>query len=163
MTYSLRRLDPATDSALFAETYRWLMEGPEWRRETEEVFGTLNEAEFLRGPFAPGRCDIGIWDDTKFIANVVLTLRAQNVYEVHFDARRGANSKVVIAAGLDIRNRMFGVYGAQYAYTWTPHWNRGVLQINKALEFLPDNVTMLRGTCRGRVIEWVRCGYKETV
>lgn len=156
MTYSIRRLDPITDSALFAETYRWLEEAPLWRRETEAVFGTLDLAEWLAGPSTPGRCDIGIFQDGVFVANVILTLKSRAVYEVHFDARRGATWSTIVRAGQDIRDILFGRYGAERAVTWTPRQNRAVLSINRAIGFRSDNVSMLYGKYRGRPIEWVQ-------
>lgn len=162
MTCSIRRLNPITDTPLFAETYRWLMEGPEWRRETEAVFGTLNRSEFLAGPSMPGRCDIGIFDNKKFIANVILTICGRGVFEVHFEACREADPVVIVDAGQDIRDILFGRYGAERVITWTPKWNRTVLSINRAIGFRPNNVSMLYGKYRSRPIEWVQYSLRKS-
>lgn len=152
---TVRRLDPTTDHLLFEQAYQWLIDGPAWRRETEAVFNTLDRTEWLAGAHLPGRIDIGIFLVSELTADVVLTMRGSNIYEVHFDAQRGTPTDVVIEAGLSIRDQMLQ-YGMQWCYTWTPHWNRPVLSVIKAIGFQPDNVSMLHGTCRGRLIEWVR-------
>lgn len=161
MTLSIRRLDPITDQLLFEQSYSWLMDGPEWRRESETVFGTLDHTEWLAQTHSPGRIDIGIFMDGVFTADTILTIRGHNIYEVHFDAKRGTPLEVVTEAGISIRDQMFA-YGMEWCYTWTPHWNRAVLAINKAIGFRPDNVSMLHGTCRGRLIEWVRYSLRST-
>jgi hypothetical protein len=155
MSYDIRRLDPITDSALFEAAYNWLVDSPQWRKDTEAVFGTLDREEYLAATHAPHRIDIGVFEDGELTALVTLTLVGHSTYEVHFEASRGASAKTVVAAGWEIRDQMFR-YGMQCAYTWTPHWNRRVLAINKAIGFQPDNVSMWRGSIGDRTIEWVR-------
>lgn len=155
MTLGIHRLDPTTDTALFEQSYQWLMDGPQWRRETEAVFSSLNHTEWMAATNASDRIDIGVFLDGRFVADVILTVRGRDIYEVHFDAQRGVSLYVVIEAGKTIRDQMFQ-YGMQWAYTWTPHWNRAVLAVNKAIGFRPSNVSMFRGSARGRLIEWVR-------
>lgn len=151
---TLRRLNAEKDLDLFHQSWGWLEESPDWRKETEAVFGAVDQDSYFAALSNPERIDIGVFDGA-FIALVTLTLRAPSIYEVHLEAGPAASSQSIIFAGWQIRERMFD-YGMQRAYTWTPHWNRPVLAINKAIGFQPDNVSMLRGTCRGRLIEWVR-------
>lgn len=155
MKVDIRRLDPWEDGHLLEEAFGWLVTSPSWRKQTEAVFGTLNWDDYLANAHDPGRVDIGIWVDGNFTAIVTLTIRAKNVYEVHFEAASSTPPEAVITAGQLIRDQLFGKYNAELAYTWTPKWNRGVLAIDKAIGFQPSNVTMLHGTCRGRLIEWV--------
>lgn len=151
----VRRLRPATDEYLFLEAFRWLDDSPPWRRETEAVFGTLDREEFLAATYSPTRIDVGVFDDRVLTALVSLSLAAHRTYEVHFEAARGANPAAVIEAGISIRDQMFR-YGCHTAFTWTVHWNRPVLAINKALGFRPSGVTMHHGSCQGRLIQWVQ-------
>ena len=153
---TIRRLNPIADITLFNQSYSWLEQSPRWRRETEAVFGTLDYHEYIAALANPERCDIGIFECDTFTALVTLTLRAPAIYEVHFEARRGASPRAVVQAGWEIRDQMFDYYDMQVAFTWTPHWNRRVLAINKAIGFSPDNVSMFRGVARNQPIEWVR-------
>lgn len=157
---TLRRLDPTADLALFAETWQWLEESPPWRKETEAIFGTVDHDEYFAALRNPERIDIGVFDGP-LTALVTLALRGRNIYEVHFEAKRGTRAESVIWAGWEIGEQMFSDYGMEMAYTWTPRWNRRVLAINKAIGFQPDNVTMLHGTCRGRLVEWVRYSIRK--
>lgn len=155
MKVDIRRIRP-DDRHLFETAYQWLLDSPEWRKQTEQVFGTLDEYEYMRAIDDPGRVDIGIWVEGLFKAIVTLTIRAKDTYEVHFEAAAGTDPEAIITAGHLIRDQLFGLYGAQLVYTWTPSWNRGVLAIDKAIGFTADHVSMFHGTCRGRLIEWVR-------
>lgn len=152
---SIRRLDPTADEALFHLAFGWLEDSPSWRRETEAVFGTLNREEYLQATLAPHRIDIGVFRGPEFIALVTLTMNAVNIYEVHFEAAPDADPKLIIQVGQSIRDQMWE-YDARLFYTFTPHWNRGVLAINKALGFKPTGVIMAKGTCRGRLIDWLQ-------
>lgn len=152
--YTFRRLDPNEDAPLFEQAYQWIEESPSWRKETEAVFGTLDHEEFMAAPHWDHRVDIGVFAP-EFTALVSLTLRAKGVYEISFGAKSGTDPKVIIAAGIEIRDQMWA-QGMELAVTWTPRWNRTVLAIDKAIGFVSTNVTMLHGVCRGRLIEWVQ-------
>jgi hypothetical protein len=162
MSWTIRRLNPITDESLFHIAFGWLEDSPSWRRETEAVFATLDREQYLQATLDPARIDIGVFNGPEFIANVILTLRGMDIYEVHFEAAPDADPKTIIAAGCQIRDLMFGQYGMQMAYTWTPKWNRGVLAINKALGFEPSGVMMIHGTARGRLIDWVQYSIRRT-
>lgn len=156
MDWTIRRLDPTDDEPLFHIAFGWLEDSPSWRRETEAIFGTLDRVQYLANTHDTHRIDIGVFDGPEFVADVILTLRAKGVYEVHFEAAPHADPTMVIEAGCAIRDQMFGEYDMRTAYTWTPKWNRGVLRINKALGFKPTGVKMLRGTARKRLVDWVQ-------
>jgi hypothetical protein len=156
MKLELRRLDPIADLALYETAYRWLMDSPSWRRQTEAIFGTLDHDEYMTATHSEGRCDVGIFRDGELTAIVILTITAKHTYEVHFESEGNVDPELIIAAGHMIRSQLFGEYGAQLAYTWTPSWNRTVLAIDKAIGFVDDGVRMLHGTCRGRLVEWIR-------
>lgn len=155
MDVTIRRLDPIADEPLFHIAFGWLEDSPSWRQETEAVFGTLDREQYLVNTIDDHRIDIGVFHGPEFIADVILTLRGKHTYEVHFEAAPDADPDAVITAGQWIRDQMLN-YGAQMFYTWTPKWNRSVLRINKALGFKPSTVTMLRGLCRGKLVEWVQ-------
>lgn len=158
--WSIRRLDSNIDEPLFRTMFTWLEQSPSWRRETEAVFGTLDLTEYLAATHWDRRIDVGVFVGSTLIACVTMTLTAKDTYEVHFEASRQADPAVVVAAGRVIRDQMFA-YGTQLAYTYTPRWNRTVLAINNALGFRPSGVIMLRGTCRGRLIEWLQYQVKN--
>lgn len=151
MNYSVRRLDPDKDAQAFQDAFDWLLSAPEWL-QTTEVADKSSRLAFVRDP----RCVcVGVFIGNELTAVVSLLLTGQHTYEVFLEAKRGTPAEVIVLAGCEIREQMFR-YGMQYAYTWTPRWNRGVLAINKAIGFRPDNVSMWRGSIGNRTIEWVR-------
>lgn len=156
MSLEIRRLDPAYDKWRYEASYFWLENSPVWRQHTEAVFGTLDYDEYMAARWGEKRIDIGIFADNAYIAKVVLHLVAKNTYEVSLESMRTAPIDAVITAGLSIRDQLFGQYGAQVAFAWVPRWAKSVQAILCAIGFSSDGVTMLRGTCRGRVIEWQR-------
>lgn len=156
MMLEIRRLDPAYDKHRFEASYFWLENSPVWRQHTEAVFGTLNYGEYMAVRWAENRIDIGIFVDGGYCAKVTLHLIAKNTYEVSLESMRATSPEAIVLAGLSIRDQLFGVYGAQVAIAWVPRWAKGVQAILRAVGFNCDGVTMLRGECRGRTIEWER-------
>jgi len=156
LSLDIRRLHPTSDGPLYREVYRWLLAAPPWRKEVEAVFSDWSPVGYHQAIRSEGRVDIGVFSNGNLIAVVVLTIQAKDVYEVHLDARPHADAAVIIAAGRLIRDQLFSLYNAQSVFAWTPKWHRGVIKILKAIGFHEDHVTMLHGTCRGRVIEWIR-------
>lgn len=161
MTLKIRRLDPVADLELFERCYSWLLDSPRWRLETEGVFGTLDRDEYLAAAHNPGRVDIGIFDG-ELVAKVALHLTAKNTYEVSLEADRCANTQLIIQAGCLVRDQLFGRYGAELAYVWIPTRHSSVQRIIKAIGFQADNVTMLHGEYRGRLIEWLLFSLKAS-
>lgn len=151
---TVRRLRVPDDLPLFEIAYSWLESSPQWRQDSEGVWNALDRDSYLAALNATDRIDIGVFVADALVAIVTLTLRAPHTYEVHFEAARGAPVDAVIEAGISIREQML-IYGAASFFTWTPRWNRAVLAINRAIGFLPQHVSMWRGTTGGRPIEWV--------
>jgi hypothetical protein len=153
MTLEIHRIDPARDYELFEKCYRWLQRSPRWRRDTEAVFGTMDQEEYLAAAHRPGRVDIGVFDGN-LIAKVALHLVARNTYEVSLEASRNVNLEAIIIAGCLIRDQLFGWYGAELAVMWVLTRHTGMHRIVHAIGFKPTGVTMLRRTPAGRVMEW---------
>lgn len=162
MSYDIRRIDPDADYVLYEQMYEWTESAPKWLRESTAAFGTLSRSDYIEGARWDRRIDIGIFDDGKLIACVTLILILHRIYEVHLEASRDADPALIIAAGCDIRDQLFGQYGAYEAFMWTPVWNRTVRRINKALGFEADNVSMFRGVSHGKLIEWRRYSIRST-
>lgn len=155
MNWYIRRLDPNTDEQLFEQMYDWLVGGPVWLRQCEAAWGPTDHDNYLAATHGEHRVDIGIFVADTLQACVTLTCATPNIYEVHLGARQGTNLRLIVQAGWAIRDQLFGEYGAEEVFLWTPRWNRPVRNAIKAIGFTPTNVTMWRGTYRGRLIEWV--------
>ena len=156
MTLGIRRLHPAYDRQLFEHSFSWLRNSPTGRRQTEDVFGTLDREEYLAAATDERRIDIGVFADKYFFAKVTLHLTARRTYEVSLEADRNAPVEGIVLAGQLIRAQLFGLYGAQLVFAWVPRWAKGVQAILTTIGFQPTGVTMLHGTSRGRLIEWVQ-------
>lgn len=159
----IRRLHPTVDLPLFEQSFEWLVTSPKWRRHVEAVFGTLNREEYLLTRWAETRIDIGVFDGPDYIAKVALHITAKHTYEVSLEARRDANPAVIIDAGCAIRDQLFGLYGAQLAYAWVPRWAKSIQAILTAIGFQDLGISMLRGVCRGRLIEWEQFSIRSSM
>lgn len=153
---NLRRLDPIADEPLLHIAFGWLEDAPRWRQESEAIFGTLDREQYLQNAVSPYRVDVGVFDGPEFVADIILYLRAKGVYEAHLEAKPDAIPELVADAARMVAAQLFTNYGAVLIYTWVPHFNRPVHKLNKAIGFGCDNVNMLRGTVRGRLVDWQR-------
>lgn len=152
----IRRLNPITDDSLFMQVYGWLEDSPRWRQESEGVWGSTAPDEWLAATHDPTRIDIGVWDAGELVGDIVLVLRAVGVYEAHLHARRGTKAEVIVEAVETAAAQLFGEYGAESVFAWVPTFNRAMRRIIKAIGFRADGITMWRGTCRGRLVEWTK-------
>ena len=162
MNLAIRRIDPMQDGPLIEHSFSWLLNSPVWRQQTEDVFGTLDYQDYIVAHNNERRIDIAVFEGKYHRAVVTLHLVAKNTYEVSLQADRKARPDVIIAAGCLIRDQLFGLYQAQLVYAWVPRWAKGVKAILTAVGFLPDCVTMARGTARRRLIEWDRYSLRRT-
>lgn len=156
MELTIRRLDPTNDEALYHIAFGWLEDAPKWRRETEAVFGTLDREQYLDNRLVPNRVDVGVFTGPEFVALITLMLIDVGIYEAHFESTPDCPRDVIVRAAQMVAHQMFTDYGMQAVYTWVPRYNRPVAAINKAIGFRRDGVNMLHGTCKGKLIDWVR-------
>lgn len=155
MTLEIRRLDPNADRLLYEQMFLWLHASPLWRQDTETVFGTLDLTEYMAATHDSTRIDVGVFEDGRLIADVIFTMRAKGVFEVHLEAARGADITAIVTAGRLIRDQIFA-QGAQVVYAWVPRRNLAVIRILQAIGFSHTYVSMLRTTPGGRVTEWAK-------
>lgn len=153
MTYSIRRLNPATDATLFRQAHGWLVSAPRWQRDAFTVFNSLELDDYLLATYSPNRIDIGVFDGG-LTAIITLTLVGPGIYEAHLEARRGTSTEVLTDAIAQVREQMFGRYNARQVFTWQPTANCAVRTIEKAVGFRSSGVSMFRGVSHNRPIEW---------
>lgn len=153
---AIRRLDPIADEALLRTTYEWYEAGPTWRHDTVRAFNTDDTlATWLYNAHEPSRCDIGVWADDAFIADIILTERAPRVVEVHFEASPKADVAALLTAFELVRDAAWR-NGIMEAYTMTPIFNRTILALDKAIGFVDYGVRMFKGVTHNRAIQWVK-------
>lgn len=150
----LRRLDPATDQELFQTTWDWFAAAPQWYRDAHTAFNDDKQSDWLYNAGAPGRCDIGVWHDETFIADIILTACSARTVEVHFESAPNADTAALLSAFEMVRDRAWA-QGIQRAVTWTPRFNRTILALDKAIGFVDRGVRMFKGITHGKPIEWV--------
>lgn len=156
MELSIKRLDPAADEPLYHIAFGWLEDAPRWRKEAEGVFGTLDREAYLTAATDPARMDVGVFDGPEFVALIALVLRARGVLEVYLEARPRISPTLLVQAAQSVAHQLFTSLGIQVIYSWVPACNRAVHKLNKAIGFQTDHVTMLRGTVRGKPLDWQR-------
>jgi hypothetical protein len=152
----IRRLNPVTDRLLYDTAFDWLDQSPDWRKDMEAVFAAATYDRYIAAIYDAGRVDVGVFVDRQLTAIVIFTIRSKFTYEVHLEADPKANAVEVTKAGCLIRDQIFNIHNARLVYAWVPSFNRPVKRILEAIGFRADHVTMLHGTCRGKLIEWVQ-------
>lgn len=151
----LRMLDPVADTNLLQQTFEWLQTAPQWRRDTVAVFGHDNLSTWLYNAQGPARCDIGVWVDKEFVADIILTARGPGIVEVHFEAKARTDPQHLLTAFEIVRDRAWE-QGLIEAYTWTPTFNRLIIAMDKAIGFVDQGVRMFKGQTHGKAVQWVK-------
>lgn len=148
---NIRALHPSEES-LFREAYSWTAEAPEWFRQMDKVFPESFGDYHLRA-FDAGEINYGIFDGG-LVGLLTINDCGHGVFNVHVSAKRGASIDAMFEATSMLRDHLFEI-GAQVLHGWVARFNRGVIRLGEYAGFRKDGIRMLKGTCRGRVIEWV--------
>lgn len=118
---------------------------PEWFRQSTEVW-QQTEDDFL------GFCR-RCWKILEINKQALLYIETQdNTANIHFSLKRGVKPESLISELEKIRTDIFKEF--PIITGWVNKRNRGLKAICRALGLEHYGVTMIRGECRGKVIEW---------
>lgn len=149
---NIRRLDPETDSDLYAIAWGWERSYPRWLRDAEKTCG-LPLPEFMAK--AVTRADIGIFAPD-FIGMVSVIPRGNRVFEGHIWAKRGAKIEGMAVAGGSICQGLARDLGMKAGYVWIVKRNIPIKRLCGIIGLLPDGAEIVDGESHGKSIVWQR-------
>jgi hypothetical protein len=146
---TVRLLDSEQDKDFLIEAWHFKDTAPRWFRECLDIFKeTIDEyLESARDEF-----HFGVFDDEGLAATVRLIPERPTIWNLHLYARKGASLDILLAAGIDIRERMLP-HGATF-YGYLPVRNKGVSWLYEALGFVDSGLRLYKGVVHGKVVEW---------
>jgi len=150
---NIRRLDPVKDEELLKEAYSWDRTRPQWYLDMDAVYGPDDFSSYIRAAKGEQRIDIGMFAD-ELVTVFVLSERSPQRFEVHIMAKRGINNQMIAEAACQIQEQLFQ-RGAKSISGWIASRNRPLLELARMVGFVKTRLTMMKGSYRGRVIEWV--------
>ena len=151
---NFRRLSPVEDKTLLREAYLWDQDRPQWYRDMDAVYGPDNFQAYIEAAKGIRRIDVGVFD-ASLIGVFILSERQPSVFDVHVMAKRGASNEILADAAHQIRWQLFA-QGAQSISGWIASRNKPLLALANMVGFIRTSLAMLKGTYRGRVINWVQ-------
>lgn len=157
----IRRLDPDKDESLLREAFSWDQGKPSWYRQMDRVFGPDNVEDFLKLINDPLNAFIGIFNP-QLVGLIVVALASKDRYAAHLWAKRGTGLPVLVEAGCQVLNDMFGL-GMVEGFVYVAEKNRTVRRLCEAIGFSEDGIVMYRGTYRGKIIKWIRLSCSRQV
>ena len=157
----IRKLDPEKDRGCFIEGWLWESSAPRWFKDADRVFGPATFEDFLESSREPNRATFAIFDD-RLAGLIIFTLRGSSV-EVDLMARPKVPRGTIFTGASVLRDRIFNDLPIQGLYVWLPRKNYPTIRLCSMLGFRETGMTMIRGTYRARVIEWVHLSIPREV
>lgn len=151
----IRRLLLPDDEHLLREAYQWDEQRGEWYRAVDRVFNSGTEDKFVEKAHDLRNAFVGVFEQDKMIALILVETPAPLFHEAHLAARRGADSTKVVAAAVQLASDLLNM-GAIQISVWVAEKNRPVKQICDRIGFTHDGVVMWKGAYKGRVIKWLK-------
>jgi hypothetical protein len=144
----VRLLDSDTDRDLLIEAWHFRDTAPRWFRECLDIFKETKE-EYLEN--SRDELHFGVIDD-QLLAVIRLIPEKQGMWNIHLSARKGTAPEVLLAAGLNVRERMVK-HGASF-YGYLPERNKTIGLLYEALGFVDSGLRIYKGVVHGKVVCW---------
>ena len=157
----IRRLLLPEDEHLLREAYQWDEQRGEWYRAVDRVFNTGTEDKFVEKAHNLRNAFVGVFEQDKMLALILVETPAPLFHEAHLAARRGADSMKVVAAAVQLASDLLNM-GAIQISVWVAEKNRPVKQICDRIGLAHDGVVMWKGAYKGAPIRWLRYSLKRT-
>ena len=151
----IRRLDPFFDVELLRLAHGWDKETPQWYREMDEIFDSTLD-EYLARAREETQANIGLFEGDEMFALVYVNLVGSGVLDAHLAVKRKASPEKVLAGIVEIRDSLFRQLNTKIIYAWLARQNRPLVKMVLRCGFRLDGLTMLKGSIRGKIVEWVR-------
>lgn len=151
----IRRLNPGEDRRCFVDAWLWETEVAPWYQAASRVFGPATLDDWLEASREETRATFGIFDPD-LIGMFIFTLRGKGLYEVDFIAKPRCSVGALVDAALGLRDALFKDLEAEEIYCWVPRKNVPTRRLCATIGLRDTGLRLLRGSYRGRVLEWVR-------
>lgn len=158
----IRRLDPDEDRDCFVRGWLWETEAAAWYKAADRVFGPPTFEDWLKASQEETRATFGVFEP-ELIAMFILTLKGKGLYEVDFLAKPKCAVGAIVEAGTYFRDAVFNDLGAQEVFCWTVKKNYSTRKLCGIIGFRDTGLRLLKGSYRGRVLEWHRLSITRPV
>jgi hypothetical protein len=149
MTIIVRLLDGDADRDLLIEAWHFRDTAPRWFRECLDIFKETKD-EYLEN--AKGELHFGVFEDDRLDAVIRLIPEKPTVWNIHLSARKGIALETLLAAGVNVRERMLKHDASFYGYL--PERNKGISRLYEALGFVDSGLRLYKGVVHGKVVAW---------
>ena len=150
----LRQINATEEKALFDEAAQWGANRPEWFKVAEAV-DTPNAQAWYEFACQPSTLNFGVWMDGEFCALIQFSEAAPGCFEIHFDGNGSLAHDALADAIFTVIWELF-LAGAQTVFVWTVKQHRAIRKICNACQGFWDGARRLKGSYKGRPIEWLR-------
>lgn len=155
--FTLRRLDPATEAEALLMAFRWdTADAPEWFRRAESVWSEETPENVLERARRSVQTDVAVEKNGQIAGIITLEMIAPGVIEMFFSAPRGSDSVLLRAACWQVGSQLLRDGVAAKLVSWVCTLNRGAMRLNRDCGMQETGISLLKGTVRGRVLEWKR-------
>jgi len=135
------------------DAWRWEARAPRWFRDADKVFGPQTFEDFLESSKEFERATFGIFDE-HLAGLIIFTLKGSSV-EVDLMARPKTSRETILIGASILREQIFADLDIQELYVWLPRKNYPTRKLCGILGFRETGLTLIRGTYREKVIEWL--------
>lgn len=150
----IRRIDTDEDRGCFVDAWAWEVLAPRWFRDADKVFGPPTLEDFIQSSGEDNRATFGIFEND-LIGIIILTLRGNGIIEADLMAKPGCSPFAILEGAIGLRDRIFEDLGAREIMCWLAKKNIPTRRLCCILGFRETGITLIRGTHRDRVIEWI--------
>lgn len=142
-----RYIEGAEAAAARLLAREWFKQAPAWLRAADAADVEADTADSLH---------FGIWTDGRLVALLRFTELQPCVFEMHLDAERGSNVEAICSVTAHIADAMMDKAGAVVIFAWVLKHNRVIRRMLEGGNAYWDGARRLKGTHRGRSLEWLR-------
>ena len=148
----LRVLHPVYDLKLFRQAWKWMESKPDWFKESMATW-KMTEKEYFQNIHRPSQVDLGVFHHSKFVGLITFDEISPRVVEAHLDCEENTDSQIIVKA-IQLATQHAFDSGVLIGVVWVQSFNRPILKIYEQVGFYPTNISIFRGKCKKRVVEW---------
>lgn len=157
MDFTLRRLSPDADRELLLLGLQWdTQDAPEWFRRAEAVWSGDTPEVYLARARRPEQADLLVEENGYSAGIITVEMIAPGVAELFFSAPRRSRPELLTQACWQVGSQLLRDGLAAKLVSWVCTLNRGALRLNRACGMQETGISLLKGSVRGRVLEWRR-------
>lgn len=147
----IRALSPKFDLPLYSKAWKWSKNKPDWFVESMATWNMTKE-EFFVKIRDESQVDFGVFNPT-LTAVITSNEVAPGIIEAHIECAENTSLETATIGCRMVMDHCFEK-GLKLVIVWVQSFNRPILKMYESLGFQPTGLRLLRGSCKGRVVEW---------